>query len=308
MIRLMLFPLVRFGTSTWTYEGWQGLVYKKRYAPRRFKQDCLAEYARYEFKGLPLFTTVGFDFTFYGPPKAEQLAHYAAQLPEGFEACSKVWEEITIPKFPSHPRYGNNAGRVNPHFLDADYFNEQVLPPYAQAFAEHTGPFMFEFQRAGIDPDTFLGKLDHFLKRLPTDYRYAVEVRDPALLIPEYRAILQTYGVAHIYNHWTHMPPLADQHHRLNETFTAPFVVMRLLTPLGTKYADAVKAFEPYTKIVRPQPEMRRDTVALIREGLRQARNLYVLVNNRTEGSAPLTIQAIVEQMAARRNAEPARD
>ena len=32
---------------------------------------------------------------------------------------------------------------------------------------------MFEFQRAGIDPDTFLGKLDHFLKRLPTDYRYA---------------------------------------------------------------------------------------------------------------------------------------
>ena len=104
------------------------------------------------------------------------------------------------------------------------------------------------------------------------------------------------------------MPPLADQHHRLNETFTAPFVVMRLLTPLGTKYADAVKAFEPYTKIVRPQPEMRRDTVALIREGLRQARNLYVLVNNRTEGSAPLTIQAIVEQMAERRNAEPARD
>jgi len=53
---------------------------------------------------------------------------------------------------------------------------------------------------------------------------------------------------------------------------------------------------------------MRRDTVALIREGLRQARNLYVLVNNRTEGSAPLTIQAIVDQMAERRNAEPARD
>jgi len=29
----MLFsPLIRFGTSTWTYEGWQGQVYLKKYA------------------------------------------------------------------------------------------------------------------------------------------------------------------------------------------------------------------------------------------------------------------------------------
>ena len=27
---LSLSPLIRFGTSTWTYEGWQGQVYKKQ--------------------------------------------------------------------------------------------------------------------------------------------------------------------------------------------------------------------------------------------------------------------------------------
>ena len=28
--------LVRFGTSTWTYEGWQGQVYRRKYAPTAF--------------------------------------------------------------------------------------------------------------------------------------------------------------------------------------------------------------------------------------------------------------------------------
>ena len=33
-----LSPLIRFGTSTWTYEGWQGQVYKKQYAKSSFTQ------------------------------------------------------------------------------------------------------------------------------------------------------------------------------------------------------------------------------------------------------------------------------
>ena len=69
--RMALSPLVRFGTSTWTYDGWRGEVYKQNYPKGRFKQDCLAEYARYEHQGVPLFRTVGFDFSFYGPPKHE---------------------------------------------------------------------------------------------------------------------------------------------------------------------------------------------------------------------------------------------
>ena len=65
------------------------------------KQDCLGEYARYFFEGEPLFRTVGFDFTFYGPPTASQLAHYASLLPTGFKTCAKVWEEITVPVYTS---------------------------------------------------------------------------------------------------------------------------------------------------------------------------------------------------------------
>jgi uncharacterized protein YecE (DUF72 family) len=296
----LLSPLIRFGTSTWTYEGWQGLVYKKHYPPSRFKSECLAEYARYEYNGTRLFRTVGFDFTFYGPPTSRQLAHYAGQLPADFDVCSKVWEEVTVPTYSKHPRYGSADGS-NPHFLDADYFLEQVVAPYAAVFKPHAGPFIFEFQRTlGSEPGQFLERLDKFLGRLPKMWEYAAEVRHHTLLTPDYHAILSTHGVAHVYNHWTHMPRLSEQHQMQNMNFTAPFVLLRLLTPRGVKYEDAVKLYKPYDKIVQPLPEMRADTVSLLQQAVREQRRAYVLVNNRSEGAAPRTIQAIFEMMKGR--------
>ena len=104
--------------------------------------------------------------------------------------------------------------------------------------------------------------------------------------------------MAHVYNHWSYMPALAEQHKRLT-SFTAPFAVLRLLTPLKMSYEAAKKRAEPYTKIVEELPEMRRDSVDLVRHAVTDNRNVYALVNNRTEGNAPLTIQALVDQLRA---------
>lgn len=38
---------VRFGTSSWAYEGWKVLVYQRTYPKDRFSQNTLAEYAGY---------------------------------------------------------------------------------------------------------------------------------------------------------------------------------------------------------------------------------------------------------------------
>jgi len=294
--RMALSPLVRFGTSTWTYDGWRGEVYKQNYPKGRFKQDCLAEYARYEHEGTPLFRTVGFDFSFYGPPSTKQLEHYASLLPEGFEACAKVWEEITIPVFPPGLRYRSKTG-PNPRFLDADYFLEQVLPPFEQSFKAHTGPFIFEFQRTGLERATFLPKLDAFLARLPTKFKYAIEVRNPAVLGSEYRRVLEAHGVSHVYNHLYGMPTLAQQHEKLEQQFTASFILLRLLTPRDKKYHEAVKAYEPYDKLVRPLPEMREAAVRLVRQAVEEGRRAYALVNNRSEGHAPGTVKAIHDML-----------
>ena len=290
-------PLITFGTSTWAYEEWQGTVYTRAYPKGRFKKDCLAEYATYRYGNGPLFGTVGLDQTFYRPASDQQLQDYAAQLPAGFEMCSKVWERITIPQFPNLPGYGSKAGQVNPEFLNVELFLNEVLPPYQRSFKDHTGPFIFEFQRTGIEPGEFFRRLHDFLSRLPKDFRYSVEIRNPTILTAEYRSILQHHGVSHVYNHWTYMPGLVEQHRRLGEVFTAPFVMFRLLTPLRVSYAQAVRIAEPYNKIVAELPTMRQDTVTLAKQAVAENRRAYVLVNNRSEGSAPLTVQALANRL-----------
>lgn len=70
---MSLLPLIRFGTSTWTYEGWQGQVYQGQYAKSTFARECLGEYCQYQYQDEPLFRTVGNDSTLYRPPTTNQL-------------------------------------------------------------------------------------------------------------------------------------------------------------------------------------------------------------------------------------------
>ena len=71
--------------------------------------------------------------------------------------------------------------------------------------------------------------------------------------------------------------------------------MLRLLTPLKVSYAAAKKRAGPSTKIVGELREMRQDTVSLVRQAVSAGRHVYVRVNNRAEGNAPLTVQALVD-------------
>ena len=150
-----------------------------------------------------------------------------------------------------------------------------------------------------MSSEEFCSRLDSFFSQLPKDFRYAVEIRNAGLLGPDYRKVLEIHGVAHVYNHWSYMPSLREQHQRMEERFTAPFTVLRLLTPLKMSYEAAKKRAEPYTKIVEELPEMRRDTVELVKKAVEEQRQAYVLVNNRSEGNAPMTIQGLVNAFQA---------
>jgi len=148
-----------------------------------------------------------------------------------------------------------------------------------------------------MSSEEFCSRLDTFFSQLPKDFRYAVEIRNAGLLGPDYRKVLEHHGVAHVYNHWSYMSPLREQHQRIEDRFTAPFTILRLLTPLKMSYEAAKKRAEPYTKIVEELSEMRRDTVDLVKQSVGEKRKAYVLVNNRSEGNAPLTIKAIMDQL-----------
>jgi uncharacterized protein YecE (DUF72 family) len=284
-------PGIRFGTSTWTYDGWAGDVYHRPYrGPQPARR--LEEYARY-----PLFRTVGIDSAFYDPPSEDALAAYARALPPGFPCVSKVWDRITAKRFGGSPKWGNLAGLLNPDFLNADLFKDQVLGPYERAFADHAGCFVFELQTMrGKDlpgMDVWADQLDAFLRQLPRAHRYAVELRNPELLHERHGAVLARHGVAHVFNSWSEMPTIGEQLD-LPWTFPAPFTVARLLLKPGRAYADAVKLFQPYARAQEPLPALRLDAVRLMVEAVRRRIEAFILANNRAEGNAPETIRAIV--------------
>jgi hypothetical protein len=80
---------------------------------------------------------------------------------------------------------------------------------------------------------------------------------------------------------------------------TAPFTVIRLLLRPGSRYQARRDAFAPFDRIQDPDEDMRRQVVDLVGEGLRLGHRVHVLVNNKAEGSAPLTIRALAERLAA---------
>ena len=286
---------ILFGTASFAYEGWKGIVYHDRYREATFKVECLREYVRF----AP-FRTVEFDFPFYRPPSEAQLRRYAAVLPDPFPVVSKVWEELTMPQFPELPRHGERAGRENPRFLDTRVFREEILPAYEKAFAGHIGPFVLEFatewQPTLARRQAFLGKLDRFLAEVPAEHRYSVEIRTPSYFVPEYFEVLRRRKASHVFNWWTRAPALLEQWEAA-QPLPARFAVVRILVPPGVAYEKAVERFRPYDRLQAPREDMRRDLVRLVRHITEAGADAFVLVNNRAEGCAPLTIRALAREL-----------
>ncbi len=283
-------PDIRFGTSTWTYDGWFGDVYHRHYrGPQPAKR--LEEYARY-----PLFRTVGIDSVFYDPPSEAELQSYARALPPAFPCVSKVWDRITAMRLGQDSPQPGLAGMRNPDFLNAALFKDNVLGAYSRVFRDHAGCFVFEFQAMRgkdlPDPLQWADQLDDFLSELPQDFRYAVELRNPELLTPVHGEVLKRHDVAHVFNSWTEMPPIGEQID-LGWTFPAAFTVARALLKPGRRYGDAVKQFQPYDRVQEPVPSLRQDLLRLVSEAHRRRVEAFILANNRAEGNAPGTIRAV---------------
>ena len=63
------------GTSSWSFPGWEGLIYDRSASKTTLARKGLAAYARH-----PLFRSVGLDRTYYAPLTAEQLAALQTRL------------------------------------------------------------------------------------------------------------------------------------------------------------------------------------------------------------------------------------
>lgn len=288
---------VFLGTSSWKYPGWGGQVYNRKYASKRqFEDTFIAEYAT-------LFPTVCADFALYDFPHASTMARIANATPEHFRLSLKVTDRITVQRYPGLPRFGAMAGKVNPDFLNVDLFAEAFVRPL-EALGPKVGAVILEFSEfatgSGMDMWAFAEAMDGFLPQLPRHLEYGVEVRNRDFLQAPYLGVLARHKVAHVLNNWTRMPSIHQQL-QVPGTLDAPHGVLRALLKPGRKYAEAVEKFQPYTHVQEENPELRQGLVESVERAVEEGRKLFAYVNNRAEGNAPGTIDAILEKL------EPAR-
>ena len=289
---------ILIGTSSWRYEGWLGQIYtpdkysfRGRFLKKRFEQDCLREYAE-------VFPIVCGDFSFYQFP-TEQFWHSLFEpVPQALKFAFKVPEEVTCRTFPTHPRYGPKAGELNQTFLNSAVFQAGFLDPLTP-YRDRIAVLIFEFgtfsKKSYAGVEEFLADLDPFLQSLPGGWKYAVEIRNEEFLGGAYFNLLRTRGVAHVFNSWARMPPLHKQV-AMPGAFTADFVVTRGLLRVGRPYETAVKLFAPYEDIQDPYPEARETIRRIIEHSRKRKQAAYLFINNRLEGNAPKTIDAIVHE------------
>ena len=289
------------GTSSWKYPGWCGALYdsaryewRGRFAESRFNRNCISEYAE-------VFHTVCVDAAYYAFPTRQYLEGMAGQVPPGFRFAFKVTDSITMKNFPNLERFGDQAGKPNESFLDADRFAANFLQP-CECIRAKVGLLIFEFSRFwptdyqhGRD---FIAQLDPFLERLPQGWPYGVEMRNRNWLQPDYFECLSRHHATHVFNSWEAMPAVSEQLALPGSRTNPDLIAARFLLRPGRKYEEAVTMFKPYDVLKEPNPEARAAGKALIAEGTSAApqRRTFIFVNNRLEGNALGTIAAMLER------------
>jgi uncharacterized protein YecE (DUF72 family) len=139
------------------------------------------------------FHTVEVDSTFYVCPSPRSVANWAARTPDGFIFSVKVPQVITHEKI-----------LVS---CDAEFAG---FVKTMDLLGQKLGPMVFQFpvfERWKIaKQEEFFAVLIPFLKKLPGDHRFAIEIRNKSWLDAAFADILRAYEVALVLQDRTRMP------------------------------------------------------------------------------------------------------
>jgi uncharacterized protein YecE (DUF72 family) len=138
------------GCPEWSRPEWKGSLLPTRTRPT----DFLAGYAR-------VFNTVEGNTTFYALPRPDVVERWKESTPPDFRFCFK------FPRSISHDRKLENTTELTREFF------ERIAP-----LEERIGPIQLQLS-ADFGRNRW-PQLQQFLLQLPSDFRYAVEVRNLA--------------------------------------------------------------------------------------------------------------------------------
>ncbi len=260
------------------------MVYDGEFRDATLAREGLPAYSKH-----PLMRTVSIDRTFYAPIGENEYARYATQVPNGFRFLIKAPMAITS----SYLRSDTGGFSDSPHFLDVEYAIDEFIAPCTAGLGTKCGPLVFQCPRQGRattgNPDPFINRLYRFLKALPQGVLYAVEVRDPELLTERFFKCLNATGVRFCIASHARMPSPREQIERAQQMDAGPFIA-RWSLHAGFKYETAKAKYFPFDKIVDEDSDSRESLVQESIRTLNAGFPVYVVINNKAEGSAPLSV------------------
>lgn len=292
---------IHLGTSTWSYPGWAGLVWDREYSDAMLSKQGLAAYASH-----PLMRAVCIDRSFYRPLKASEYERYAQQVPAQFRFVVKAPALVCDAQL--RDEQGRGTG-LNSAFLDPDLAVKEFIEPALEGLGQKTGALVFQLSPLAphqlANMPEVLEQLRRMLSAVPPlqemapDALVAVEVRDAAFLCDAFVDILRESGASYCLGLHPKLPPAEEQLWVLRRLWPGPFVcrwnLNRRHGPYG--YADAQQRYGSYSQMADPDPELRALIARIARATARAGQKVYVTINNKAEGSAPLSVQALAQQL-----------
>jgi uncharacterized protein YecE (DUF72 family) len=292
---------LRFGTCSWKFDSWRGLVY-----PETGRFDYLKEYAR-------RYNTVEIDqwfWSLHAPgkvtlPQPAVVKGYADAVPPNFRFSVKVPNSVTLTHYYRSSR--SEPLVENPHFLSAEVFGEflELLVP----MRDRLGPLMFQFEylnkKKMPSRDEFTARFGRFTASLPKGYTYAIEIRNPNYLDKAYFDFLGEAGLYHVFIHGYYMPPIFKVYDEYKDHIE-DLTVIRMHGP--DRRGIEKRTGKVWNKIVEPKDGELRRLKDMLGDLDSRGVTTYVNVNNHYEGSAPLTIERIRSAIGDRSALDPPGD
>lgn len=297
-------PQLHLGTSSWHFPGWQGLVWDGVHAEATLSRLGLGAYSRH-----PLLKTVSLDRAFYRPLSASQYAALAAQVPAHFRFVVKA------PSLVSDALVRGDDGRgrqANPAFLDPALALSEFVQPAIEGLGTNLGALVFQLSPlpAAMAADTrgVLARIARMLAQLPRRAELpagaviALEVRTPELIGPELAAVLRERGATYCLGLHAKMPPIEAQLPMLRALWPGPLVCRWNLHRRHGAYGyeDAKSLYEPFDRLVDPDPDTRQALARVMAATAAAGWPVYVTINNKAEGSAPLSVAELAQAVRER--------
>jgi uncharacterized protein YecE (DUF72 family) len=281
---------LHLGTSSWHFPGWAGTVWAREYPEGRLSRAGLSAYARH-----PLLRCVSLDRAFYRPLEAATYARLASQVDATFRFVVKAPSTVTdaVRREPG----SGKATAPNPLFLDPTSALELCVQPASQGLGDRLGVLVFQVsplpRRWLDDPAALHARLaalcEAVLPALPSGALAALELRDPQLLTPELAALLRSLGLHYCLGLHDRMPSAEAQLPMLRALWPADFVC-RWNLQRGQRYAQARDRWAPFDRLQAPDPQTRAVIARVARATLEAGRRVFVTINNKAEGSAPVSV------------------